>query len=497
MSVDKKFGRFCDECGRTIAKAHRIHDGHDYCSTCYRRVFVQAACTICTKLARVHRLSQLPAQCRTCANANRQCQRCGRAIVKAGMISAGKPVCPSCVPYFKEPNHCAACGNLSTRLSAMPSFGISEKFCDSCRNKLTHKTCSVCHKYRKCAGTSKDGKPFCASCQPGHAFVHTCPGCAASVPGAGRSRCRRCQNRQRLDHEVSLHRAAFEHDWMGELYAQFANWLHERQGQSPACIKTFRSHHPFFERLDLQFASLEAITAATILDCGGVAYLRTHLLATEYLTDALSLPLSEALKTQHVENERIRMKLLENSKKPWGALLKAYASSLAEAKTSVRTIRLYLTTAQSFCDFAKVADHAWEKAAMLQFLKRNRGARANLSRFVSYCGKVNGWDVAMPSKNELPKQVATPKTVLELRQLFKKVAQTGVAKASRRDLARIIAKSLGLQIGVVMRLPASTCQLDEKEPVLSVGGEALTVPPMLAPIVRQFFLESGGQSPGS
>ncbi len=35
MSIDFKGQRYCDECGRTIINAHRLHKGAEYCSSCY------------------------------------------------------------------------------------------------------------------------------------------------------------------------------------------------------------------------------------------------------------------------------------------------------------------------------------------------------------------------------------------------------------------------------------------------------------------------------
>lgn len=177
MSVDTKAGRYCDGCGRTIAKAHRIFEGKDYCSTCYANTFISKSCLQCGASARVHKHAQGDAQCRKCSLKGRVCQRCDRPIIGgAGMISAGKPVCSSCTPHFREARPCERCGRLSTRLSAVPQMGIKEKICDRCRSDVLHKTCSICRKSRKVAGYAPANKPYCVQCIPGQELNHLCPG---------------------------------------------------------------------------------------------------------------------------------------------------------------------------------------------------------------------------------------------------------------------------------------------------------------------------------
>lgn len=250
MSVDPRFGRYCDECGRTIKKAHRIFGGKDYCNSCYQRVFVTSSCTQCARQVRIHRLATEPSICRTCEAATRICVRCGKPTPRAGLYSAEKPVCPSCVPHFREPTPCAACGKPTTRLSSMPSAGIFEKICDTCRNKVTHRTCASCGKYRKIAGTMIGDKPYCAACLQNPGATHPCPDCSFPVPGVGNGRCRSCQNRTRLLRESELASHALARPWTIDLYLRFAMWLHQHQPANPRLLNNFVSQHSLFERID-------------------------------------------------------------------------------------------------------------------------------------------------------------------------------------------------------------------------------------------------------
>lgn len=406
------------------------------------------------------------------------------------MISGGKPVCPSCAPYFREPAPCATCGTPSTRLSRAPLLGVHEKICDACRNKLTHQTCSICRKYRKVAGTTEDGKTYCGSCQPSGEISHRCPGCQTDVAGAGASLCRACQNSKRLAQEVQLTKVVFVREWTPRLYSEFAQWLHRRQGDSPNCLKTFRAHQPFFERIDAEYSVLADITPESFLQRCSSAHLRKYLLATQFLQEALGFTITLELKAHYGEMETVRSKLLECKKEPWGSLLINYVNSLHDAQFPIRTIRLYLSTAQAFCANAKATEKGWDSRAPLKFLKHNPGARNNLSRFISHCARAYGWDVTMPTRAQLPgTRAAVPRTVMELRTLLQKVQMTGEVNASKRDLARILAKSLGLSIGEVMILSAEHFRQEANHISLTVANESIRLPKELHSIAQSFLLK--------
>lgn len=488
MSIDAKHGRYCDDCGRSIKKAHRVFENNDYCSICYPRVFISKPCTQCGKSARVHRLSQDEPICRACARVGRVCLRCEKPIVKAGMISAGRPVCPSCVPHFKAASPCAACGVPSTRLSAMPSAGIFEKVCESCRNKVTHKTCSICRKHRKVVGTTQEGKPYCKACQPGAALSHSCPDCGVDVPGNGQARCRPCLNRMQIFHEVELSTLTLTRDWARVLYRQFANWLFTRQSESPSLMKVFRSHQIFFERIDAQLVNLRELTALELLKTFGTAGLRKHLLVTQFLKESLAIEATAEEKAENADLERIQTKLRENKKQPWGKILTAYAESLAGDALPVRTRRLYIATAEAFCQFAKPSSAPWSDDCARQFLRKKPGLRANLSKFVRYCSRAYGWNVTMPQRSAVKHKLnAPPKTVPYLQKLLQKVSIDGVDKVDRATLVRIIAKSFGFPIKAISDLSANHFQSDAGKLVFVVRGESVIIPPALDDIAREFM----------
>lgn len=491
MSIDSKHGRYCDDCGRSILKAHRVFENNDYCSSCYSRIFISKPCVQCGKSARVHRLSHGDVICRTCSQIGRVCLRCEKPIIKAGMISAGRPVCPSCVPYFKAASPCTACGAPSTRLSSMPSAGIYEKVCESCRNKVTHKTCSKCRKYRKSAGFTQEGKPFCQACTPGITLSHPCPDCGTDVPGNGKARCRSCLNWVQIAHETELNTLTLTRNWARVLYRQFANWLFARQGENPNLMKVFRSHHIFFERIDAQLIDLSELSANALLQTFGTAQLRKHLLVTQFLSESCSIELTTLEKAEYSDLERIRTKLLGNKSQPWGKILNDYAGSLERANLPVRTRRLYIATAESFCKFAELSTTPWPNNSVLLFLRRKPGLRANLSKFVGYCSRAYGWSVTMPPRNTVRANQKTPyKTVTYLQKLLKKISIDGIDKVDRTILVRIIAKALGFPIKVISDLSEHDFQSDPGKLVLFVAGESVIIPPELKAVAQEFINRS-------
>lgn len=495
MSHDPKFGRYCDECGRVIQKVHRIYDGKEYCSSCYPRVFVKANCSECGKPARVHRLSTAEPVCSACERRGRVCIRCDKPIDVAGLISDGKPVCPSCAPYFRDKKCCAYCGKLSATLSTMPGEGIHELICESCRNAHTHKTCSVCRRYRKVAGMDADGRPFCSACRPGEEVSHACPACACAVPGAGNGKCRPCINFEAVERESRMAAASLSREWVANWEQRFAAWLHARDPGKTTLVKVYRSHHVFFERLDAQFVSQAEATADAILLHFGTAFLRKHLLCAQYLTEEHNVIFTAESKGDAAERGRIDDKLRECRKQPWSDTIIRYHAWLSDAKLPLRTMRLYLATAIAFCESAKVKDTVWPEDALQKFLVRQPGSRNNLSKFVGHCRRAYGWDVEMPRRVEVtPPDQDSAKIIIELSALMQQVTRSGMEKVDIKVLEKIIAKSLAFRIGDIARAANDQFVQQDGKCVFRNGDESVAIPAELEPYFREYAIRRQSQT---
>lgn len=276
--------------------------------------------------------------------------------------------------------------------------------------------------------------------------------------------------------------ASLTHKWVAHLEQGFSAWLHAHEPGKPNLVKVYRSHHALFERLDAQFPIRAEATAETVLQFIGTATLRKHLLASRFLAEELGIVFSDQLKSDASELDRIEDKLRCCRKQPCADVIMFYHEWLSNAKLQLRTIRLYLSTAVTFCEMAKVKDQAWPHIALEGFLRQRPGLRNNLSKFVKYCQLAYGWKVEMPRR--LPKPTFDDqkrKLILELRKLTQQVAHQGIGEVDLKVLEKIIARSLALRIGDVARAPNEHFVEKSGKCAFRVGKEWVSIPGELEP----------------
>lgn len=484
MSYDAKHTRYCDECGRAIIKAHRRHCGSDYCASCYPRVFVRRPCRLCGELARFHKNTAVAELvCASCARQRRTCIRCGKPLPKAARLVDGGAICGACAPHFNEPKPCPRCGHPSRRLASAPKHGVNEKICDRCRNRLTHRTCSICHRYRPVAGELPDGKPYCAVCIPDAPMTHQCPGCNELVPGDGHGRCLRCLNRERVARETGLQRLVLSKEWSRELYAAFGEWLTALHPGHRRLLGLLRKHFPFFETLDTACDCVEEVTGQALLDSFQVSGLRAHALPIRYLAESCGVVISHERKCAHAEQRRVTDLLERYRSEPWGPSLEQYAEWLGSRGTATRTSRLYLSTAATFCRMELGHKCASHTASMLQrFLKHRPGLRANLYSWNTFCNESQSAAIAMPSVRARRRG---PKTVGDLAKLLVRIEAIGLGSASVSLLERALAKAFGYSVKRFGSLQWSINH-DIADVWLSCDSERLRVPDRIRPIAREW-----------
>lgn len=486
MSIDRKGVRYCDGCGKAISKAHKIHDAHDYCSNCYPRIFPRVACSACGNSAHPHRNDPSPALCHSCLVANRKCIRCEKPVPRAALIVQGKAVCSSCTRYFKEQQTCAHCQQPSYRLSTVPAANITDKICDPCRNRFTHATCSVCRKYRKVVSHSPELGARCATCTADPAISHPCPDCGGAVAGNGNARCRGCANKLALDREINLTATIFTHEWTETLWRRFGAWLHNQRGASPKLISIVRSHQSYFERIDATFSSVLDLTGNSLLNLFGTSGLRTHLLPTRFLEQQLNVHFPIEAKAESSERARIDELARAAKSEPWEALMKQFLSDLDDDGLSLRSIRMYVSTASQFAREVELGDAAWSQGQIERFLIAKPGGRNNLSRFVSFCRQAKEWDVSMPDRGQALTPIKDPiKSAEKLAALIKRAQKSGLENVKRTVLEKIIATALGVSTREIVGLYAAQLQEGPEGLLLSLSKEDISLPPELEPYGRR------------
>lgn len=478
MGTDHRGRRFCDGCGQLVAKIERIEGRDEYCGTCYKREFVVRRCS-CGGSVRAHVSNHGPYTCRKCEAATRTCLRCAGPVPRAGLRVDGGVVCPSCRPYFREPQPCESCGLLSRRLSRRSDDPLGLLVCDRCRNKASHATCCHCGRSRAVAGRLSDDRPYCAPCGPQGGVTHPCPDCAGPVAGAGSGRCRPCLNRAALGREVSLHLGGLERSECRGWLPDFAAWMHARSPDSPILVRSFARHMAFVARIDSLLSGDQRVTGDWLLSRFSVSEMRRHLQFMRYLDETHGISLSEAAKQEAAEDERIRECLMRARRQAFKDVAEAYASHLTACELPVRTRRQYLSAAIAFCEQAKVVDQAWSAESTLKYLAKRPGQRANLGVFVTFCRQVMGW--AVPDLPSPPAPKADSPSAKRLRQLMQNVESAGeLASSAQRE--RVIELAFALPRGCLAM--ASVEQSNRGVVHLVINGARYRVPGALRKTVE-------------
>lgn len=453
MSYDHKGARFCDECGRLAPKPTRIHQGKDYCSTCYARTFVARTCSRCQGRLRVHKNAPDPHVCGACARSERRCLRCGKPTPVAGRLVEGGAVCAACAPRYLQTQNCPRCAKLGKRMSRSPTQGIFAKVCDGCRAQATHATCSRCGRHRRVAERLPDGKAVCASCVPGGEQTHACPECGAKVLGGGAGRCRFCINRSVVRADARDVAATLEGVWCQTLWSAYVEDRLSKHPDSPRLRQHLRKDAEFFRLIGSAFKTREQACAAGLGRAVPSKLLRRHLAASRFVIGDDSPEDMTMHRDARAESERIDRTLARASTKPYGSLLSRYRSWLKEHHTLPRTTRMYLATAHTFCENVKARDDKpWSTDAIVVFLRKHPGLGANLGRFVSFCQSACEWDVQMPEKS-LWKGFKSKERedVKKLRAAIEPLSARAPDTWTTKELARVLATALGIPAAQLLR----------------------------------------------
>lgn len=314
-------------------------------------------------------------------------------------------------------------------------------------------------------------------------MTHQCPGCDTEVPGSGHGRCLACLNRERVAQEVELQRLTLTKGWAGDLYAGFGSWLLTTHPEHRRLLALLRAHYPFFEKLEVAFDSLPEITEHGLLDSFQVAGLRAHVLPVRYLAEVYGISIGDEAKADHVERYRVAQLLEESRSEAWGPLLGRYTEWLKCRKTAVRTSRLYLSTAVKFCRDQMGTQSGPHTEAMLHgFLKKNRGLRASLYPWNTFCNETHGAAILMPRVK--PKR-GNPKTVRDLEILLARIEEHGIERAPVSMLQRALAKAFGFTAREFGAMYWSISRVDGHMQ-LSCGQERLRVPEKIESVALEW-----------
>jgi hypothetical protein len=271
----------CGCCGRAMAKAHAVYGETRYCTTCYAREFEPAPCRDCGKQIRTPG-GVTGAVCKTCRVKDRTCIRCSKLVPRSGLTVDGGVACPSCAIYFKAPRECAACGQMSLRLSRDFKNGFTEQVCGPCRN-LGYINCPDCRKHRRPAGIGRAGVLVCKTCLESDGFI--CPKCHNPGRRHSKTRCESCYWTDRTEKKLGDAVALLNHEWVRIAFKGFIHELLTRIESQKSALRLER-YFLFFARLDAEFSDPNAINAKGLARVFGKDGMRRHSVPFGYLVQS-------------------------------------------------------------------------------------------------------------------------------------------------------------------------------------------------------------------
>lgn len=426
-----------------MAKAHKIHGGTALCQNCYQRLFRHRTCVKCGGSVRA--LAQDPEPiCSSCRKTERVCLRCERPVPSAGLILKGKPVCPSCAPYFREARSCPRCGKSSSRLSRV--VGVTdEQVCDSCRRKLVCATCSVCGKHRERFALAPDGKPLCKRCASNPAASHPCPDCGQTIGGFGNAPCLSCGMIRSLRKKTDALAGILQNADARRLLGKYVDWIVERQSVSKA-LRPLPKVAEMLGRVERLAQNDGAMTSEIIGKSLTTEEIRRAGLFGMFLAERGFITGSVQDRVAASDARRIDTALSEIRGRPWEKAIRQYADELSGPvkKLSLRSRRVYLRAAVELMTFAHVEGMSeLTDRHIKHFLRSKPGHRASLFPWLSFVRERSGHELCIPKK--AVRKEPTVKAVANGVGHLVSAIKAAPTKEARRAL---VAKLLSILYGV-------------------------------------------------
>lgn len=481
--------RKCDQCGRSMAKAHRIHQGGAYCSICYPRLFPQRQCTVCGKAARAHKEEAVPI-CRSCHLKDRICLRCHKPTPRGALRVGNGIACGSCARYYKPEERCGICDRPSLRLSALSSAPEIGRICEKCRRDHSAATCSCCGKHRTVHFQSLDRLPLCRLCAADPAAQHPCPDCGVDVGGVGEATCFACGIKRSNMRKVQAAEELLQTETVRRLVRDFYGWMESRGNANKFAAGASR-YVTYLAKLDAALAQGSGdLDNEMLVRTFSTEELRRMGKLAQHLAEIGLLTADGDQRRANTEVRLIEQKLEEATRQPWGpeiAKYHVYMQHGREKKLSDRSVRSYLTAANALMGFAKKsAAHSLTQGDVDRYLRRKPGARASLSPFLRYVEATAGVSVKAVARKKSP--VSDRKRIREIATLLRLVTAEETSWAARRGcFARLLALLYTRPVQDVVTLRTSDVREYAKGYQLHLGEEWCDIEPDLAPSLGQLL----------
>lgn len=396
----------CDQCGRRMEKAALVMDGKGLCEPCASRVPL-LPCVDCRRNTRKRNTDGQPF-CRSCRIKGRTCARCGDPLPRASLMTTDGAVCRNChTKFYKEPEVCEVCGQMSLALIAVDRPEGSRRACARCWQRHRGYTrCAACGLHRPPAGQLPDGRPICGSCQSQGGKRFFCPQCGMEGDKFSKDRCRACYERERVRKKVELSAILLRQPWAKTAWLAFGEELAARMIAHNALVRIDR-YFLLFARMDAEFSRTTEITPEALLGIvGGREGLRRFAVPYGFLVKSQVVP---EMTRDLLDDTAERVKqdaLLKGIEGQWfePVLWRFHENLLAlharyhdrgwkgkASRMKMRTVGQYLRTALTFCQM--VTEHGVTTVQQITpnhldaFQEEHRGSRDSIRAFVRHLNR--------------------------------------------------------------------------------------------------------------
>lgn len=374
MKSDQALKQLCDECGRGMLKAHRVDAGRRFCGTCYQRVFERRQCAKCGVPARLPKGTQ-DAICRECVK-SAPCARCGKIEYKIGKITLFGPVCNSCSVYFRPPK-LVGVSVVQDEVQHASESGRAPAPSD-------RGTCQDCRRHRSLS-TSPEGRRLCPACLTVGSIP--CPCCGTAMPAGRGNSCEQCYWKDTYLKRLRLDEAGLSSSKFVQLFRAFGIWLLEQVPAQKAAL-TIHGYFPFFYEMEKRWGEIPPYSQLLIhFTAEGLRRVR---LPMRWLSETAQVMVDAQEREDASDVRRIAVIVASLPLgTPAGRVLAAYSrelqSKVAAGRVSIRTVRLALRPAASL--LATCGDNGFQlpgQPALDHYLLNAPGQKASITGFVSF-----------------------------------------------------------------------------------------------------------------
>ncbi|AZD18779.1 hypothetical protein C4K25_5895 [Pseudomonas chlororaphis] len=414
----------CNECGRMMTKAKKIHREKRYCETCYVRLFRRQLCPNCCNFARLP-LFDLAAVCRSC-EVKKPCVRCHRTGRKIGRLTAEGPACSSCSHYFKAPESCERCGKPSTRLVRVELDDQQPRCCPACLSSLTTSCCAACRRPRVIF--SHGERPLCKKCY--EIGEVECSTCGSSMPaGLGRE-CAVCTWTASFEKRRNHLLADLDDERVIAAVHSYSTWLLRRRGAHFAALNLHR-YLPFLKALYEKWVTLPDY--ATVVDHFGAETLRRSRSVVRWLHEDGQIQIDPRAREDASERRRIEQSLQFFQAGPAKDALLVYHSTLVnrpeDDQLKLLSVRLALSSALRLlyhCD--KFGLQLPTQHGLRSLLSSRPGLYASLYGFVTFLNRQFALDLVAQFDKRWLSRASRHVAEARLRQLYAKAGESGISE---------------------------------------------------------------------